>query len=174
MAYISNDVSRQKLMILFFLKEMGAGMTREQLYRVMAENDWMNYFDYQSTMLELEEDGFLAAVPRPFGQAYALSAKGDEALSMFQAQLPHSLRQAMSAYVEENGETLRREAQYSIRQQQQPDGTSRLELKVLDGAAPVLEITFSLPDQEMAARACANWPSRAEMVFREMLTKLLN
>ena len=77
-------------MLLFFLKQAQWDLTREQLYRVMVEKDWMNYFDFQTALLELEEDGYVAAVQRPFGQAFSISPEGEQALELFQKQLKYT------------------------------------------------------------------------------------
>ncbi len=172
MAFFSQGISRYKLMLLFFLKQAQWDLTREQLYRVMVEKDWMNYFDFQTALLELEEDGYVTAVQRPFGQAFSISPEGEQALELFQKQLPLSLRQAMEEYVRQRGEALRCETQYVVRQQRQPDGSSKVELKVLDGADPILELNFFVPTHEAATLACQRWPERAQDVFRDILTRL--
>ena len=48
----------------------------------------------------MEEDGLVAAVPRRFGQVYALSSRGQEVVDMFQERLPVSLRDDLDAYAD--------------------------------------------------------------------------
>lgn len=58
------------------------------------------YFELQSAIYELEEEGFLAAVPRPYGQAYCLTPKGKETLGMFVERLPQSVRDDLTDYAD--------------------------------------------------------------------------
>ena len=68
MPIFAHGVPKDKLTILFFTRAADLDITREQLYRAMVENDCMSYFDFQTAMAEMEEDGFHAAIPRTFGQ----------------------------------------------------------------------------------------------------------
>ena len=74
---------KNKLLILYFIDYLAIDVTREQIHRAVVENDCMDYFEFCSAMFELEEDGAIAAVPRPFGQAYCLSQKGKTMLKGF-------------------------------------------------------------------------------------------
>jgi len=173
MPYFSSGEARDKLILLFFLQHIGCQLTREQLYRVMMENEWMNYFEYRTALNALEKDGYCLAVPRSFGQGYTISQKGEETLELFYKQLPLSLRESILAYIEREKEALSREMQYSVRHTTRRDGNTRVELKVLDDAHPVLELNFDLPDLDLAVHACERWPKVAEDLFREILNKLV-
>ena len=90
MPIFAQGVTKNKLVILYYIRASKVDITREQLYRVMVENDIMSFFDYQSCMHELEEDAFIAAVPRVFGQAYRASVHGVDVLEQFVESLPVS------------------------------------------------------------------------------------
>jgi len=172
MSFFSHGEDRDRLAILYFMKQVGCELTREQLYRVMAVNDWMNYFDFQTALLRLAEDGYLTTFERTFGQGYMLSSEGFHILELFEKQLPHSYREAMKSYCEANRERLRRETQYSATCKRRKDGSSWVELKALDGDSVVLEMNFSAPTHELAQKAAERWPMCAQEIFREALEKL--
>lgn len=174
MAYFSSGVTRDKLIVLYFLQKIDFELTREQVYQVMALNDWMNYFDFQTTMLELEEDGYIAAIPRSFGQGYRPTQLGREAISLFENTLPYSLREAMSSYVEEHMEELRLETQFQCDIQPWEEGGYTVQLKAMDRNAILFQISAILPNQEVAQRACKNWRTEAAALYQitlEHLTK---
>ena len=92
MAFFSDGFTKSKLMVLYFLNELSVDLTKEQIATFSAAYELIPYFELQSAIYELEEEGFLAAVPRPYGQAYCLTPKGKETLGMFVERLPQSVR----------------------------------------------------------------------------------
>ena len=128
MPIFTRGVTKDKLIILHYARASDLDITREQLYRAMIDNDCMSYFDFQSTMNELEEDGYIAAIPRAFGQGYRVSARGMETLAMFEKSLPVSLRDSLNAYAQENREALRRETQYTTGMEEMGSGGYRVRL----------------------------------------------
>ena len=91
MAFFSEGYTKSKLMVLYFLNELSVDLTKEQIATFSAAYELIPYFELQSAIYELEEEGFLAAVPRPYGQAYCLTPKGKETLGMFVERLPQSV-----------------------------------------------------------------------------------
>ena len=87
MAFFSDGFTKSKLMVLYFLNELSVDLTKEQIATFSAAYELIPYFELQSAIYELEEEGFLAAVPRPYGQAYCLTPKGKETLGMFVERL---------------------------------------------------------------------------------------
>lgn len=113
MAFFSDGFTKSKLMVLYFLNELSVDLTKEQIATFSAAYELIPYFELQSAIYELEEEGFLAAVPRPYGQAYCLTPKGKETLGMFVERLPQSVRDDLTDYADACREKLRRETQFS-------------------------------------------------------------
>lgn len=173
MAYFSHGDTRQKLMLLYFLDQVDFELTRNQFFRIFAERDWMDYFDFQSRLTELEEDALVAAIPCAFGQGYRITPQGAQTLKMFEEELPHSLREKLSACAKENRDCLRSEAQFSARQTELPDGGFLAVLRLMDKRSHILDISLQLPNAQLAQAACDAWPEQAESIYQTLLHKLV-
>ncbi len=173
MPIFARGVTKDKLTILYFARVSDLDITREQLYRAMIENDCMSYFDFQTAMHELEEDGFIAAIPRSFGQGYRVSVRGTDALDMFQESLQASLRMRLDAYASDNRETMRRETQLTTGMEEQQSGGYRVCLKAQEQSAVVLEINMLVASREMAQRIRANWEDASGDIYSFLLANLL-
>lgn len=173
MAYFSHGDARQKLMLLFFLDSIDFELTRSQFYRIFFEKGWMDYFDFQARLTELEEDGHVAALPLTFGHGYRVTPQGKQTLSMFAEELPHSLREKLSECAQQNREILRSEAQFYARQTQLPDGGYQATLRLMDKHAHILDISLQLPTAQLAQAACDAWPKQAEGIYQELLKRLV-
>ena len=164
---------KNKLTILCFARSANIDLMREQLYRAMVENDCMSYFDFQSAMYEMEEDGLLAAIPRAFGQGYRITAPGESTLAMFEESLPFSLRQRLSAYAEAARESMRLETQLLTSMEELYGGAYRVHLKAVEQNDVVLDIEMKPASRSMAKRDRRNWERASEEIYSFLLKKLL-
>lgn len=173
MPIFAKGVPKDKLTILFFTRAADLDITREQLYRAMVENDCMSYFDFQTAMAEMEEDGFLAAIPRTFGQGYRVTSRGDEVLGMFEESLPYSLRVRLQEYADQNRASMIRETQLVSSMEELYGGAYKVHLRVQEKNAVVVDIAFDVFSRAMAQRVRAGWQDHAEEIYMYILNKLL-
>lgn len=173
MAYFSDQGMRNKLIVLCLLKHVDQELTAEQMYRAVVENEWMNYFDFQSVLIELQQDGCMAAVPRSFGQGYGITELGIQMIDMFGKRIPYSLREAVAAYAVGHAQQFRSEMQFRSKITPQQDGSFRVQLHVFDEDAPVFSVEFSLPTGEMAQSACKNWQEESVEIYRDLMERLV-
>lgn len=172
MAYFSQGDGRKKLMLLYFLQQVDLALTRNQLYTIFAEQNWMDYFDFQSNLAELCEDAFVAVVPFSMGEGYRITQYGEETLRLFQGELPHSVLEKLSSYALQNRALLVSKAQFSSTQTQLPDGGALAVLRLMDKTSHILDITLQLPNAQLANEACAQWPAEAEALYQEIIRRL--
>ncbi len=172
MPYFADGSSKYKLMILYFLKAVHTELTREQLTTVFAWRNMISYFDLQSALAELEQESFVAAVPRAYGQAYAITAAGEETLQMFEEQLPQSLRDDLLIHAESQRDELRRETQFSTYHEQNPYGGVDVMLSILERENATLRLRVRLPDAQTASEVCKAWPDRAQRVYQAVIKEL--
>ena len=174
MAFFSEGYTKSKLMVLFFLNELSVDLTKEQIATFSAAYELIPYFELQSAIYELEEEGFLAAVPRPYGQAYCLTPKGKETLGMFVERLPQSVRDDLTDYANACREKLRRETQFSSASEKAGmGGAYRTTLRAMELNGELLQISILLPDAASATYAAAVWPERAQAIYSAILSELM-
>ena len=173
MPIFAQGVTKNKLIILYYIRAAKMDITREQLYRVMVENDVMSYFDYQSCMHELEEDAFIAAVPRAFGQAYRVSIHGTDVLDQFVESLPVSLRERLELYAREHREEMLLQTQSVSDMEELPSGGYVVRLRALEQNAAVMELSIRVATRDMAQRMRSNWEKDSEPLYAYLLTTLL-
>jgi len=173
MPIFAQGVTKNKLTILYYLRASKVEITREQLYRVMVENNTMSFFDYQACMHELEEDAFIAALPKAFGQAYRLSVRGADVLDQFVESLPVSLRERLERYASEHREEMLLQTQIVSDMEELPSGGYLVHLRALENNAAVMELTLRVATRDMAQRMRTNWEKESETLYGQLLTTLL-
>lgn len=174
MSFFSEGFTKNKLIILYVLRELGHELTREQLTTLSGERELMPYFELQSAVSELEEESLIAAVPRAFGQAYSLTATGRDTIDMFADRLPLSLREELDEYMEQNGGRVLRSAQYASGMEKLPSGAYQASLRAIEGDNEIISLGLLLPDAQSARLVCKQWESRAGDIYRFVFERLLS
>ena len=154
MSYFSDGFTKNKLIVLYVLREHGLELTREQFTTLAGERELMPFFELQAAVSELEEEGLIAAVPRVFGQAYSLTAMGRETIDMFAERLPLSLREELQDYVQQSGVKLHRSAQYSSGMEKMASGAYRVTFKAMESDNEIISLSLLMPDAQSARLAC--------------------
>ena len=173
MPIFAKGETKDKLTILYFTRAADLDLTREQLYRVMVENDCMSYFAFQTALAEMEEDGLIAAIPRTVGQGYRVSARGADTLAMFEESLPFSLRERLAAYAAQHRADLEKETQVVSSMRELEGGAYEVELRVQEKNAVAAEIRLRVISRAMAQRVRRGWQTRAEEIYLYLLNHLL-
>ena len=173
MAHFSQGVTKDKLSMLYFLKALGLEVTRDQIVTVGLQCEILPYFEMQSVLTALEEVGAIAAVPRSFGQAYCVTPLGDEALELFQEELPASLRATLKMYAEENRQAMKYQTQYAATITDLPRGTCLATFRAREKDHEFLNLTIMLPDRKTAENARDHWKYNASSVYQAILEKLI-
>ncbi len=174
MAFFSHEVTRDKLSILYILNLLDIGLTRQQCIDIMLVNGWANYFNVVTALTELEEESLIAAIPRPYGQAYRITQEAREALEMFKARIPITLRNAYEDYIRENRERLTRETQVIATMHRESQGSYMVDLKVVEMDRVLLEISIGAPSKAHAQAACDAWPAAAEGIYANLVGALMS
>ena len=172
MPFFADGFTKDKIIVMYALKKLGVEPTKEQLTTFFGSFDLMPFFELQSAVYELEENGFIAAVPRPYGQAYCLTANGNETLEMFAQRVPHSQRARIDECADVYRETLRRQTQYSANMERTARGTYNVVLRAMEKGGELLRVEILLPDEKSAKKACDVWPERAEAIYASVLSEL--
>ncbi len=173
MPLFAKDETKAKLLILFFLEQADIPLTRDQLYRAMYENECMDYFMFQQIFYDLEAEGLVAVRPMAFGQAFSMTGRGKETLSLFLESLPNSIRERLAAYAAGNREDFQTETQLVSTMEEQADGSYEVRLMAQERSRVILEIRMSLATRSMAQKVRADWGENAEEIYSYLLGKLL-
>ena len=165
------SMTEQKLVTLHALDRLGPA-TALQLLRFMVENGLMDYIALQLSTAELDEMGLLRKLPHALGALYAPSAKGYEALKLFQSRIPHSRAAEIDGIAPAWKRRFREEKQVLADWEHTPSGEYAARLRLLEGELSLLDVRVSLPTREQANRVCRRWPIAANQLYAHLMRVL--
>ncbi|HPF53722.1 MAG TPA: DUF4364 family protein [Eubacteriales bacterium] len=171
MMFIHGD-AKSKLLIMYFIRSAGGDIRPDVLCNAMIKCGSIDYFSFQLVSGQLEQDGYVAIVPRSFGQSYNLTSIGDEALKLFINQVPFSERDRIDKFVQDNKLDMLRETQYSSDMEQMRDGGWLVTLRVSELNAVMIEIKLQVATQELALTMRSNWQAQSADIYLDVWERL--
>lgn len=173
MPYFTHGETKYKLIILYIIDRAGALLNSDQLYRTAILNSTMDYFAFWTATNELEEDGMLAAVKKPYGDCYGITDVGRDALGMFEKTVPESERKKLDAYLDANRGAFARETQIGSRIEKHPNGTATLHLTVSERGRAVFAVSLDTASEEQAIAMRSRWDETSESIYNYVWDTLL-
>ncbi|MBQ2662505.1 MAG: DUF4364 family protein [Clostridia bacterium] len=165
MNYFSDGSTKDKLILLSFLDALNLEVTKEQITTACAQYDLIPYFELQNALYELEEEGFLATVPRPFGMAYCILQKGKDTISAFSETLPLSERENIADNADMCRAQFRNETQYTHRIDKLPSGAYKVVLRAIEAHGELFSVSLSFASSRDANSACKKWAESANEIY---------
>ena len=165
MNYFSDGTTKNKLILLSFLENLNIEITKEQLTTAAAQYEFMPYFDLQNALYELEEEGFIAAIPRSFGTAYCIAPKGKETIAAFCETLPLSERENIAEFADMCRAKFRNETQYTHRIEKLPSGAYKVILSAVEEHGELFSVSFCFTSSQAANTACSKWSENALDIY---------
>ncbi len=165
MPFFTHGDTKNKLVLLYILSRSGTPLTHDQLYRVVDRTDSMTFFEFETLLPALENDGFTASFSRPFGDCYALTEAGQEQVALFSDTLPQTQRDKVDAVLRENASSFRRETQTTSRVSGNERDGYQVELLVLDGQETVFGIRLAVASEEAALVMRSRWEAQSGSLY---------
>ena len=173
MPYFTHGNEKNKLILLYIADRAKTLLTRDQLYRTAILNSEMEYFSFEQALHELEEDGSLTAVRRPFGDCWGLTDYGRETLSMFGDSVPVSEREQLDRYLTENRALFSQEREITSRIEKGRDGQVELVLLLNEQDHSVFSVRMQVSSEEQAMEMRSRWQQSCETIYNCVYDTLL-
>ncbi|MBR4078839.1 MAG: DUF4364 family protein [Christensenellaceae bacterium] len=166
-------IERNKLTLLHILREFDTRLSDNQLLEMVTELDLMGYFDLNSCLRDLADNGLLKRDEAINGIFYSITEMGSETLDFFKKQVPFSLRQELSEYAEVHRDDFAMQSRIFSEYMEIGDHQYRVILRLVENSIPVFEITFFAHSREEAEMYVNSWRRNAleiyENTFRDLM-----
>ncbi|MDO4564652.1 MAG: DUF4364 family protein [Clostridia bacterium] len=173
MPIFSHGDVKAKLLILYFVRGAKIDVSAEQIYACLFALDYTDYFTFCGAIAELKEDGFLAEVPRAFGQSCKLTLSGKEALELFEESIPQSERESIRRYIAEHSVRMQQETQLSSSMEPLDEGGYMVCLVASEQNRTILEIKMQVASRETAMIMRKNWAEESCFIYDTLYSHLL-
>ena len=123
-------------------------------------------------MGELTDAGMIS--PQTIGNRthLAITQEGAQTLQYFGSRISESIRQEIDAYFQEHEMALRNDVAVQSHYYKSTSGEYEAHLVAKEHDITLIDLTLSVPTEEIASSICDNWQTKSEAIYQYLTREL--
>lgn len=170
---LQDSLTLYKLIILYMLGKVSFPMTKTQISDFILEKEYTNFLTLQQAISELLDAGLIEGESIGNRTHLKITEEGRSTLEFFGNRLSTAIKNDVDTHLIENEFELRNEV--SILANYYKSATSgeyEAHLIAKEKEITIVDITLSVPLEEMAAAICENWNKKNEDIYKYLTEQL--
>lgn len=163
--------TQMRLIVLYTLNKLGICYDT-QLFAFLSDRNLCNWMEMMFSLDDLCQQGCCVRQTRMGKGMYSVTEAGREALALFSARVPDSVKKAVEAGAAEAKEQFRREQTCVSETVCTPEGNWESRMIVMDGPLPAMTLTLPMPDERSARAAQEKWQKVGGEIYMYLITRL--
>lgn len=173
MLHKKGDLTENKLILLYLLRQVGLPLQLDLMTVLVTEQDWMYYFDMRQHLFDLSESGLIVTRPMGGDTFYAITEAGRESLAMFQSMVPFSIREEIDAYVREHRAELAAPTHVHASFEERSDRSFLVRLTLTEeDMDEIFSMTLMAGDRREAAQICQEFKKNGPALYAQLVRQL--
>lgn len=169
---LQDPLTLYKLIVLYMLNRVSFPMTMAQVSDFILEKEYTNFLTLQQAVGELIDAKLISAKTVRNRTHLTITREGMETLNFFGNRINDTVRQDINAYFQENKFALRNEVSVQGNYYKSTSGEYEAHLVAKDKEINLVEITLSVPTEEVAAAICDNWQEKNQEIYQQLIRQL--
>ena len=170
---ISQDLlTLYKLIVLYMLDRASFPMTQAQISDFMLEKEYTTFMTLQQVIGELTKTGMISAQSIRNRTHLSITSEGKETLHFFENRVSDSIKADINEYFREKEIDMRNEGSVLADYYKATSGEFETRLVAKDRGISLIDLTLSVPTQEMAENICDNWQKKNQTVYQFIMREL--
>lgn len=172
--YKSNRlVTENRLILLYLMYQMDMPLSWDHLYN-FAVNDYMDYFEFQTYITEMEQNGIIETSKEENVTYYSLTDEGEKTVNIFSKLIPESKRKSIITYVRKNKGVIKKEYAVSANYFMYDEDEYIVKCSFIEDDVTLMELNLTVVNKEMAKKVKKNWKQNVSSIYSMILKSLLN
>ena len=169
---LQDPLTLYKLIVLYMLNKVSFPMTTAQISDFILEKEYTNFLTLQQVINELTDATMLHRETVRNRTHLTITEEGQETLRYFENRISDAIKEDIHEYLRKNELTLRNEVSVTGDYYKSTSGEYEAHLIAKDRNITLVEITLSVPVEEMAASICDNWQKKNEAIYQHLIEQL--
>ena len=169
---LQDPLTLYKLIVLYMLNRVTFPMTTAQVSDFILEKEYTNFLTLQQVINELTDAGLISSETIRNRTHLSITEEGLETLNFFENRINDAIKQDINTYFRENEYTLRNEVSVLGDYYKSTSGEYEAHLVAKDRGLNLVDITLSVPTEDMAASICDNWQKKNEEIYQYLIGQL--
>jgi len=154
------------------LNRVSFPLTAAQIGDFILSKDYTNFLTLQQVFGELTDADMITTQAIRNRTHLAITKEGRETLQYFENRISDAIKNEIHEYLHQNEFTLRNEVSVIGDYYKSTSGDYEARLIAKDRGLNLVDITLSVPTQEMASTICDNWQKKNQTVYKYLIEQL--
>lgn len=172
MDYCFDDKIDVKLIALFIIDNFKMPVPNSFIVDTLALEPFVNYFDLQQQMGELEEEELVTYYIENNDRFYSLTDKGTQALEFFSLRIPKTVRERLLRTIKIKIKDLKNALSIKADYKKVNDIEYSVSLGISEGNFDMFNVSVSVSEELMAKKICAAFKNNPQSLYSEFLSIL--
>lgn len=168
----TNEIAQNKLVLLYVFKKIEIPLSSLQVYKIILENNFMNYFILQHSLDELAAQGMLAASRDGDRHVYTITLEGDKMIALFLNKLPAGIKKRIDDSAKTIRKQIRNETLVTADYTPESETEFVVSLGVREDSFPLIDIKMTVGTKKDAMAICRNWKENSTSMYSEIVKNL--
>lgn len=169
---LQDSLTINKLIVLYMLNRVSFPITTAQISDFILERDYMNFLTLQQVISELTEANMVSPKTVRNRTHLSITEEGRSTLNFFDNRVSDAIKEDINNYFLEKEYSLRNEVSVLGNYYKSTLGEYEAHLTVKEKGVRLVDITMSVPTEEIAAAICDNWQKKNQEVYQFLVRQL--
>lgn len=170
----SEDVAKQKLLLLYILKVSPEPLSKERIAELLIDNFNMNFFIIQQYISELSDGSFIRIEENNHTSLLVLEESGTESLDYFESKITDSIISKVHSIfsLDSLGDPVPVQTEATL--YPRDNGEINVNLKLIEQGETVFSLYISVPNEEQATLLMHKWENSPEYYYKSIIELLID
>ena len=165
-----HDMLDVKVLILFVMARVSYPVNMQQIYELSYQDDCLSYFDVCTAIPEMVKSGHLRELD---GDCYEITEKGRADGALTADSIAFTVKQRVENAVARFNRQIRRSSFVKTQVFPRENGDFSVMLSLDDDFGNLMTLELVAPDQRQAVRLSKLFENKAEIIYNQTMTTLL-
>ncbi len=171
---INHDLSINKLIILYMLREIELPLTNTQLSQFVIDKGYTDYFSFQKYLHQLIENDLIRTITTSKSTSYDITKEGLLTLEYFENRISTSIKDEIYLYSKKNKYNIKQNLELSSEYIPEKNGEYLVHLIAKENKKTLIDLTINIYDKENASKICEQWKEKSHVLYKTILATLLS
>ena len=169
---LQDPLTLYKLIVLYMLNRVTFPMTTAQVSDFILEKEYTNFLTLQQVINELTNATLISSETIRNRTHLSITPEGLETLTFFENRISDAIKFDINEFFRENEYTLRNEVSVLGDYYKSTSGEYDAHLIVKERGVNLVDLTMSVPTEEIAASICDNWQRKNQDIYQYLISEL--
>lgn len=169
---LQDPLTLYKLIVLYMLNRVTFPMTTAQVSDFILEKEYTNFLTLQQVINELTNASLISSETIRNRTHLSITPEGLETLTFFENRISDAIKFDINEFFRENEYTLRNEVSVLGDYYKSTSGEYDAHLIVKERGVNLVDLTMSVPTEEIAASICDNWQRKNQDIYQYLVSEL--